>query len=54
VYVGGSTTVVVRPTARNVVVFWVGWSDPPIDTTGTGTNGFRQGLDVYLRIVTGS
>lgn len=54
VYTGGSTTVVVRPTAANVTVLWFGWSDPPIDTTGTATNGFRQGKDVYTRIAVGS
>lgn len=54
VYAGGSPTVVVRPTAANVMVLWFGWNDPSIDTTGAGTNGFRQGKDVYFRIATGS
>lgn len=54
VYAGGSSTVVVRPTARNAVVIWVGWSQPPIDTTGTATNGFRQGVDLFWGIAVGS
>lgn len=53
-YATGSTTVFVRPTARNIPVLWFGWTDPAILTGGTGTGGFRQGLDLYWRIATGS